>query len=615
MPYFQTPETVATIAEGLNQQSVDRLKKLLPHLPTKEKPTRKAEIIELIERYLQGRELKALWEKLDSLQQAAVAEAVHSPNTRFDAARFQAKYGELPDWGTSDRYGISQTPSRLVLFFCGSIMPEELKQRLKAFVPPPVEAKLSTSEEIPQTIEQRWREFDYEARKVYYRVEEVPLDRRLREQTASQELLAMLRLIDAGKVSVSEQTRLPSAATLKAITDILVGGDYYTDISQKPNPPQYTEIGSIAAFGWSMLLQAGGLAELSGKKLRLTKAGQKALSDPTEKTLKHLWQKWLKTKLLDEFRRINEIKGQTGKGQRSMTAVVGRREAIYKALHDLRVDRWVTVDEFFRYMQAGSNNFEVTRDPWSLYICEAGYGSLGYQGFHEWSMLQGRYVLCLLFEYAATLGIVDVAYISPVGAREDYRNNWGVDDLEFLSRYDGLMYIRLTPLGAYCLDLSATYTPKPIEICPVLRVLPNREIAAIGEPLSAADILALDMYAEKVSDAVWRLEMAKLLKVAAEGRSIEELAEFLQARSSEPLPQTIEQFLADVRSRSGSLKTIGTGRIIECADAGIATLIAHDSRTKKYCFLASESRLIVPLESETKFRNALQKLGYSLPNL
>jgi hypothetical protein len=615
MPYFQTPETLATIAEGLNQQPVDRLKKLLPHLPTTEKPTRKAEIIDLIGRYLQGRELKALWEKLDTLQQAAVAEAVHSPNSKFDAARFQAKYGELPDWGTSDRYGISQTPSRLQLFFSGHLMPEELKQRLKAFVSAPMRVKLSTSEEIPQAIEQRWREFDYEARKVYYRVEEVPLEHRLREQTASQELLALLRLIDAGKVSVSEQTRLPSAATLKAIADILVGGDYYTDISQIANPPQYTEIGSIAAFGWSMLVQAGGLAELSGKKLRLTKAGQKALSDPPAKTIKALWQKWLKNKLLDEFRRINEIKGQTGKGQRSMTAVGGRREAVDKAMHALRVDRWVEVDEFFRYIQAGDNDFAVTRDPWSLYICEAGYGSLGYQGFHEWSMLQGRYVLCLLFEYAATLGMVDVAYISPVGAREDYRDNWGVDDLEFLSRYDGLMYFRLTPLGAYCLDSSATYTPKPIEVRPVLRVLPNREIAAIGEPLSVADVLVLDMYAEKVSDAVWRLEMAKLLKVAAEGRSIEELAEFLQARSSEPLPQTIEQFLADVRSRSGSLKTIGTGRIIECADVGIATLIAHDSRTKKYCFLAGESRLIVPLESETKFRNALQKLGYSLPNI
>ena len=54
------------------------------------------------------------------------------------------------------------------------------------------------------------------------------------------------------------------------------------------------------------------------------------------------------------------------------------------------------------------------------------------------------------------------------------------------------MYFRLTPLGAYCLDLSATYTPAPMEVRPVLRVLPNREIVAMGDSLSAADILASD---------------------------------------------------------------------------------------------------------------------------
>lgn len=51
-------------------------------------------------------------------------------------------------------------------------------------------------------------------------------------------------------------------------------------------------------------------------------------------------------------------------------------------------------------------NFEITRDPWNLYICESGYGSLGYEGFHDWKILQARYALCLLFEYVATLGLL-----------------------------------------------------------------------------------------------------------------------------------------------------------------------------------------------------------------
>ncbi|MDJ1184154.1 hypothetical protein [Roseofilum casamattae] len=615
MSYYQNHYiSFATIKEALNKYTVDQLKLLLPNLSTDKKPTRKAEIIALIEEHSHGQKLRFLWDKLDSLQQAAVAEVAHSPDSHFEHSRFRAKYGQSPDFGTRHpQYGTLKTISTLGLFIYTSGMPLELKETLRRFVPPPAAMVLQSYSELPLIIEQRWQQFNYETCERTQHKKEIPLEEGLRERSAPQELLAVLRLIDLGKVSVSEKTRLPSAATLRTLTSILEGGDYYTDIENKDNPPVYDEIGSIRAFGWAMLVQAGGLADFFGKKIKLTKAGQKALTDSPAKTIKTIWQKWLKTNILDEFRRINIIKGQTK--HRTMTAVPKRRESIVQALTKCPVDRWIEVDDFFSYMQGENYGLEITHDPWNLYIYEKEYGSLGYDGFHNWSMLQGRYVLCLLFEYAATLGIVDVAYISPVAARDDYRGNWGADDLEFLSRYDGLMYFRLTPLGAYCLNLEAHYTPAPLELRPVLQVLPNQEIVAVSGSLSAADALVLDLYAQKVSDVVWRLELPKLLKAAAEGRSIEELTEFLKARTAEPLPQTVEQFLDDVLLRTSSLKDIGSCRVIECIDSTLAVLIANDSRTKKFCFLAGESRLIVPIGSVTKFRNGLQKIGYTLPQL
>ena len=41
-----------------------------------------------------------------------------------------------------------------------------------------------------------------------------------------------------------------------------------------------------------------------------------------------------------------------------------------------------------------------------------------------WEILQARYALCVLFEYAATLGLIDVAYVPPADAREDFRRLW-----------------------------------------------------------------------------------------------------------------------------------------------------------------------------------------------
>ncbi|WP_238360902.1 helicase-associated domain-containing protein [Iningainema tapete] len=123
----------------------------------------------------------------------------------------------------------------------------------------------------------------------------------------------------------------------------------------------------------------------------------------------------------------------------------------------------------------------------------------------------------------------------------------------------------------------------------------------------------LDTYAEKTSDVVWRLDQAKLLSAIEENHNVAQLREFLAASSGNELPETVNQFLADVEERGQSLCDRGQARLIECADAAIAMLIANDTRTKKLCFLAGEKHLVVPIESETKFRNAVKKLGYSIP--
>jgi hypothetical protein len=85
---------------------------------------------------------------------------------------------------------------------------------------------------------------------------------------------------------------------------------------------------------------------------------------------------------------------------------------------------------------------------WRLYLADSYYGSLGHAGPAAWDVLEGRYALCALFEYAATLGVIDVAYTDPRGAREDYRGLWGADQYPWLSRYDGLVAVRVNELGA-----------------------------------------------------------------------------------------------------------------------------------------------------------------------
>lgn len=617
MPRYPTLDNITTLQQALEGIIVDDLKKLNALLSGDRKLTRKADLVAGIQKQMQGQNLKQVWGQLDDLQKAAVAEVIYGSDGCYDHDLFVAKYGQQPDFGKSDRYGYNREPSLLCLFFYGTAIPYDLEEELLKFVPEPQATSLNlVGDVLPDNLMIRVEGYNYLTSKKEVNEYELPLTIFEMERAAPKDFEAVLRLIQSGKVAVGEKTGLPGATTIKAIAGVLQGGDFYDDEQRKTTLEDgeiFYEVGNIKSFAWSSIVQASKFAEISGKKLVLTKAGQKALQESPVKALQTAWKRWLKTSNFDEFRRIDAIKGQTGRGAHGMTAVAGRRETIASILTECPVGKWILFDDFSRYMLATGNRFEVTRDPENLYISQFGYGSLGYSDSHDWHIFQERYMRCLLFEYVATLGMIDVAYVDPSLVPSDFENLWGTDDLNFLSRYDGLIYFRLTTLGAYCLGLTDNYTPPAIEFRQTLRVLPNLDIVVAGEGIATSDAIVLDLYAKKVSDVVWQLDRQKLFVAIETGYSLAEFKEVLETRSIDPLPETVQQFLTDVTERSNCLQDLGTVKLIECANAHLALLIANNSRTKKFCQLAGDRTLAVPLSQETKFRNALRQMGYVLP--
>ena len=580
----------------------------------KPRPTRKADMIEAIERRLAGESLRRLWDDLDEIQKSAVSEALYGVEGGFNPDQFKAKYGALPAGASS--FGSRKRVSLRLFLYPGDryadssmIIPNDLAERLLAFVPPPAEATLAAADELPEAVEQRRYAYVQKGEKPTF--DRVELIRRDMERAAPRDLLTVLRLIDRGRIAVSAKTRRASAAAVQRIAEVLDGGDFFDPTEKKESWEQV--VGPIKAFAWPWLVQAARLAEPRGSKLALTKAGHIALARPPAETLRRLWERWTKNTLLDEFSRIDDIKGQhRGKGRRAMTAASNRRPVIARALTQCPVGRWVRFDDFSRFMQASSFDFSITRDPWRLYISDVQYGSLGYADSHGWDILQGRYLLCLLFEYAATLGLIDVAYTDPAGARPDFRHMWGTDDLVYLGRYDGLRYFRLNPLGAYCLSVAETYEPGAPSARASLTVYPDLRLHA-RTALSPEENLLLDTYATAESDDVWRLDRDKTLTAIEGGHTADELREFLAARDEQPLPETVEGFLRDAERKAHALRARGAALLIECADVEVATRLATDDRTARLCLRAGERHLVVRTKSEEAFRRAVRALGYGLP--
>jgi hypothetical protein len=212
------------------------------------------------------------------------------------------------------------------------------------------------------------------------------------------------------------------------------------------------------------------------------------------------------------------------------------------------------------------------------------------------------------------LGLVDLDYTDPVGARDDYHGNWGADDLDYLSRYDGLRAIRLNALGTYALGLTDRYEVPPADAAAagVLKVLPNLDIVVTGD-LPAADRLMLDAYAKRTADRVWTLREATLLAAVDAGRDPDQMRDFLTARATHELPNPVTTLLADVTVRAGRLRNRGVVRLVECADPALASLIAGDRRLRGLCLLVGDRHLAVAIDREPEFRTKLRTLGHILP--
>ena len=595
-----------TLEELLNVRVVLELKKLARLLTGVKLPTRKADIIAIIVREM-TEYTRDYWDLLDDLQQKAVAEALYAP--WFDEGGFYAKYGAEPDWGDTPSWSeYTHEPSLLHLFIMSGdrygyyggqkVVPDDLKVVLKKCVPRPSPAKLRVETKRPESVE--FPQYNFLTGKE--KIKQIPLYHADTERTAQEDLMSVLRLVDAGKVRVSERTGRPSAATVRIIGEALWGGDFYPDREKRD---KWEELpGPIKAHAWPMLIHAAKLARLKSGKLQLTPAGRKALAAPPHEIIKTLWRAWLKNAKTDELQRVSAIRGQTTvDGKSGLTSPVKRRDVIVKALKKCPVEKWFGFGDFFDFMRASNYLLIVSNEPWALFIQDE-YGHLT----DGWALLASQYTQVFLFEYAATLGLIDVAYIDPVDSPDgDYEA-----DIAFLSRYDGLMCLRINALGAFCLGRKRSYTPSEVEVERVLKVLPNFDVVAF-KPLPLGDQLALEQFADKTADNVWKIRPEQMLKGLESGQSLDHLRSFLKHKSGEELPQPVAVLFDDMAGKVSRLHAKGTAHLIEVTDVETAQFLAHDRGVSKHCYLAGDRQLVVPEKSLTAFRNALRKVGYILP--
>lgn len=268
--------------------------------------TRKEQVVRAIERQLTGN-LSGVIARLSLEEKCWLAECAHQ-GRMVSGREFEAKYSSHCPMPAMD-YAWNQPVSFLVPFFHlphyrawdEACMVAGFEEPLRALLPRPEGVKAQVIEKLPS--------------KVQYLGEEPnrPIHTFESERIALVELARMLRLVQAGKVRLTEASRRPSNATTRLVAQTLIAPDFDLEIPEADkcdwDKRHYTEAGAVRAPAWPVLLQQCGWARGKAGVLTLTAEGRDILEQFTPDKLRTAVSRYFTNNDFDELNRINHIRG------------------------------------------------------------------------------------------------------------------------------------------------------------------------------------------------------------------------------------------------------------------------------------------------------------------
>jgi hypothetical protein len=424
------------------------------------------------------------------------------------------------------------------------------------------------------------------------------------------QLARVLRLVQSGKVKVAEGSRRPTDTSVRALREVLLQPDFDLESREEPRPYAKPDVaGPVRAHAWGVLVQQCGWAKARAGVLTLTPAGKDILGGFSPEQYKAGVEAFLGNDDFDELSRIPHIRGQSGKAKRGMSSPADRKEAVAAAVGNWAVEKWMTFKEAVRILAASGAGRQVLAPGVALSIGDALYGRI-------WDSpdLTIQFFRALIMESFAPLGLVEIAYTSPHRRWPEFRDGFGTSCHSFLGRYDGLLAVKLTALGAWCFGLTDDYRLPEIEKSAVFHLLPNFDLVAAAPP-DPSVCAFVELIATRKGDAVWTVDAEKVLLFLEEGGSEKDVRTFLEAHTSGGIPGNVDVWLNELLRKSTSCRRAEKAMLFEWDDAAQAALVASSSDTSRLCFHAGGNRLVVPAGKLAAFKRAARKLGFILPTV
>ncbi|MBF0100159.1 MAG: hypothetical protein HQK77_04545 [Desulfobacterales bacterium] len=358
------------------------------------------------------------------------------------------------------------------------------------------------------------------------------------------------------------------------------------------------------------------LLEVKEKKKQ---KGQESKPELPQKYIKHLFDNLFDTtgdlfgyhlyNLLGHLKGIDTLSGYHLQNE------IKVKKSLINLMKTLPVTQWFSVTDLIKYCKYRDIHLHIIdKDYANQYItCVLTHNNkYNYRNIQISPVLYNEVITVPFFKsimfLLASFGLVDIAYDYP-------QNTLYTVEKKYLTAFDGLKYIRLTPLGAYVFNQSDAYEVK-IETTENNFYLDETRLFIYFDSPNPIKMMLLEKMAGKVTDLCYKIDYKSFLKDCKSQADIKLKIKLFKEHISNSPPPLWKKFFEDVLSKINPLEIKTAIRVYKLPEnKDLIYLIAKDELLKKYILKGEDYHILIDSADTMKVKNRLELFGYFIDNM
>lgn len=282
-------------------------------------------------------------------------------------------------------------------------------------------------------------------------------------------------------------------------------------------------------------------------------------------------------------------------------------QSISKVLNELPNDEVVSVENIIKYIIYRDEFIEIInpQDVYDyVYINEANYGRTkiaNYEGYHNYVVVP--FVKSVLF-LLSSLGVLEAYYDRPSTSNGLYMKNG------YLSKYDGLKYVKLTELGKFVLGRVDEYDFGDAKEKAEIFLDDDRLILSIiGE--APVKSMFLERVSQKIGPNKFKFTGETFLKGIENIGELEGRIKDFKKKICPDIPEIWDEFFETLLKKSQVIKLVQNVVVLKFErDRDLLNLIGKDEELKRLILKAEDFHVILVEENKARVLDILKSYGY-----